>query len=167
MQTQTIAIIALAFFVPLGYVVLLRYLARRAHPARMRMAELGHVLLGSDAMSERLKVIVNAMLDDAYDPNFMMYAAWNMPQALLWIKRRPADWLNDVKDQAVRHQLDEFLSCHMKATAAANPVFTVVVAIELAIAVMVLLPYGLLRRLPEALLTTAVRADKQLRHARS
>jgi hypothetical protein len=148
-----------------AHLVLSNWLLNRVQPTRLQMADLGAELLGSDHVSRRLKVVVAAMLDDAYDPYFMLFAVMKIPHALIRGKWRKSDWIDRIEDRHTRERFQDFVNFHFQSTAAANPLCAVAVALELAVGVLLYLCVGIIVNLPDAIFAATVRAEKQLHHA--
>lgn len=165
MYTELIATVVLLAGLLVGHLLLSNWLLSRAQPIRLRMADRGCELLASPHLPARMKVIVQVLMKDAFDPYFMWYAARKIPLTLLRGRWRNSDWIERIEDRPTREQFVEFLGCHFQSAAAANPICAVIVGIELAIGVMAYMCAGILVSLPDALFAATVQTEKALQHA--
>lgn len=136
----------------LAYPIVLRVIADRVEPTRQRLDMLGKELLSSPNVSERYKVIVDGMLDDAYDWRLMASVVLRLPiflfgRLLGFIKPLPLPQLPS--DEDARKKLLDFISCHMRSVAAANPICSLIFALEVAVLVIFMVPLGMISRLAE------------------
>lgn len=139
MTMQIILTLLLPAAVMLGLYALL-LLARNS---RRELAALGKEILHSPDFDERHKQLVSDMLRDALDWRFMMNVTLEYPfvlfrrvrKALAGKREKRPEWFNKFMqdERAIR-----FVKLHMASVQHANPLFTVVFYIELAITFAVL-----------------------------
>jgi len=132
----------------------MRFLANRVEPYRQRMAVLGRSLLASPKLSGRHKEIVDATIDEAYSWRFMALIVVKLP---VYVIGRQLGMLQPVKvpgpivDAKTSAEYNEYMACLLRSTAAANPLCTVVLALEMCVLLLCLLPIGMIDRLAETL----------------
>lgn len=147
------------------HLLLSNWLLARVQPVRLRMADRGCELLASEHLPERMKLMVQVLMKDAFDPYFMLYAARKIPVTLLRGKWRNSDWIERIEDRATRESFVEFLGCHFQSAAAANPLCALIVGVEMAVGVLAYMCVGILVSLPDALFAATVQTEKALQHA--
>lgn len=163
---QTIAlVITLAALVL--YPVVMRILVDRVQPTRLRMADLGKQLLASTHLPDRLKDVVDGMLDEAFDWRFMLFASFLFPYFVIGRMFRliAPPKIPKINDLETRKQFHEFLNCHTRATAAANPLFAIILGIEVALLVVVLVPLGMMWHASDMLFEATIKTDRHLKHS--
>lgn len=154
------------------YPILMRVLSEQVHPARIRMAELGKALLGSQALTSEQKEMVRCMLRDAFDWRFMLTAFFIAPFSIM--NRKGCDQNNGCgnrcdccvfgsKDEKTLRMVSEFSHCHLKATVAANPLFALFLMIEMIIMFLILWPFGKIKGVEDLKSYVFSSADRLLR----
>ena len=107
-----------------AYPLCMRVLAQRAQPARLEMARLGKALLADPALEPRHKLFVSSLLDDAFDFKSIIVFAVACP---FYFLGRGFGWISDadyaLPDGEAGRNLLQIATLHMKAIAAANPLF--------------------------------------------
>jgi hypothetical protein len=131
-EFQYIVLIALATIV-VSYPIVMRVAAAIAHPARLRMADLGRKLLASPRLSEPQKSLVDSMLDDAFDWRILIALTIALPFfcVVLVIRRKSKSVFSGIDDVELARDIHEFQKCYMKAICAANPLFALLFLLEL------------------------------------
>jgi len=168
MTAHEIAIMAGPITLLLAYPIFMRWLANKVHPSRLRMAALGKRLLASPKLSERQKVAIDRMLDDAFDWRFMLLMSVMIPARAMFARSRDGGCdgcIFNVGDDGVAALVREFTDCHIRATAAANPLFAAVVAVEMAVIAAVLWPLGKISKATDIQSRATVGADEWLRYS--
>jgi hypothetical protein len=111
--------------------------------------------------------MINSMLDDAYNPSLMILIATLMPVYAFLKLIRKAQALPRIEDIAARRRYEEFCSRFFTAVAAANPAFTLITALEIAVVAVILFPFGQLWRTKDlkfGTIQTALQAQTRLFH---
>lgn len=132
--------------VAFAYPVLMRLLAGRLQPMRVRMLKLGDKLLNSPSTTAAQKDLVQSMIDDAFSSKFMFSASLILPVYTLAravFRFQAPSPFRDIP-QSVATQLDQFQGYHLRATAAANPICAIILALELLFLWLPLRALGLL-----------------------
>ena len=143
--------------------LLMRYLSYRVRGTRERMLELGNFLLENNSFEPKGKLIVGMMLEDASDWRFMAAMSFRFPVYVvgrLFNMVEPVKLPSLPKDEEFKSKFYEFFSCHMRSTAAANPIFSIIVAFEFALLVMILLPLGMLSLVTEYMYKISVLTER-------
>ena len=138
----TLSILILLAGYPLVNVILLR----SAQPWRLRLADLARELLARDDISSSSKHVISAMLRDAYSTSFMFWMMLSLPifGVQFFFRSRKSEMMLASKEAKVL--IFEFIDCHTLATSAANPICSIVVALEMALLTAVLVPIGKLSK---------------------
>jgi len=116
----------------------------------------------------RQKVAIDRMLDDAFDWRFMLLMSVMIPARALFSRSRDGGCdgcIFNVSDDGVAALVREFTDCHIRATAAANPLFAVVVAAEMAVIAAVLWPLGKISKATDIQSRATVGADEWLSYS--
>lgn len=103
---------------------------RRVRQDRIRLAELGRRLLASPHLTEREKLIVDALLEDAFDWRIMLDVAKRLPHIVSAKAQSPDD--PEFEAFLAKPDVAEFLRCFTRSAEAANPAASVLVWIILA-----------------------------------
>lgn|GEM_PF-1872114 len=149
----------------LAYPLVMRWLATRVHPSRLRLADLGNELMESPHLSDARKDDVREMLVDAFDWRVMVVVAINLPLAAFGLRRRLKAMSQDrIADPDTRQMWSEFSARFIQSIAAANPLVTVIVLVELMLFLVVLFPLGLIRRLNDLVVDIAARHGSNTHH---
>ncbi|HYE48892.1 MAG TPA: hypothetical protein VEB20_04830 [Azospirillaceae bacterium] len=122
-QIGLLSAVALALVL---YPLVMRWLSAWAQPYRLRMAELGRELLGSPHLDDVTKRMVDSMLDDAFDWTVMPQLLFFLPRFFFRALRGTAYRGPTIKDEVTRAKMAEFQTCHARAVAAANPLFSAI-----------------------------------------
>ena len=148
--------------------VVMRVLAKRVQPARLSMADLGKELLSSSHLKEDQKIIISMMLDDASDWRVMCHASVGLPWIIVKMvlgRDMSKPRLSRISDSETRDKVDDFVDLHIKSTAAANPLFAVVFGVELALLVLMLAPFGMVKKFVDITHRVLTAGDiRQLKH---
>lgn len=151
----------------IGYPIVMRWLAEKAQPSRLRMLEVGKELLLHPAVPAEHKRMIDSMLDDAYNPSLMILIAVIMPCYAFLKLMRKAKTLPKIEDLSARRLCEEFSSRFIVAIAAANPAFALIAALEIAVVAIILFPFGQLRRAQDlqfGTIQTALQAQTRVFH---
>jgi hypothetical protein len=145
-----------------GYPIVMRVLAERLQPSRLRMLDVGKLLLAHASVPAEHKHIIDSMLRDAYNPTVMILVAITMPYYVILrvvgkIKAPPR-----ISDVEARQMDDDFCRLFIVSIAAANPIFSVIVGLEIGILSLILFPLGKLSKTQEIQFGTIQTVDKTL-----
>lgn len=129
-------LLTIAVILAIAHPIIMRILLQISEPMRLRMAASGTELLSSSLNADQ-KDQVEFMLNTAFDWRFMAAAAFCAPAVLTMMVLgmtfiTPFD---EIKRADLVAKVDGLMDMHIKATAAANPVMALVVAVEFLIAV--------------------------------
>jgi|SRR5579863_895343 len=143
--TQTIAVVV-GVAMLIGYPIFMRFLAERMQPSRLKMADVGKLLLEHPDLSQDHKKLIRSMLDDAYSPVFMIMLTIVTPVfgPLAALGIGPS--MPTINNLEARELFDNFTDRYNASISAANPLFSIIAAIEMALLTIVLFPIGQLSR---------------------
>ena len=144
--------IVLAVSLLVIYPILMRVLLNWIEPTRMRFDSLAKELLASHHVSEELKQLIDRMMDDIYEWRTMAILTVKFPALLfgrLFGLVEPVKLPKLPDDKETTQKFAELVACHIRSSAAANPIFTVIFMLEYALLAMVLVPLGMLSRLAD------------------
>lgn len=121
---KTLLWIVLAFA---GYALILRRLADAAQPARLRLAEEGEALLAEGNLGVENERQVRIYLENAFSGKTALIAALAIPIAMIWLVfQQPQEQSREVEARLSR--LGDWFALSVFA---ANPIFGIVVAVEI------------------------------------
>lgn len=102
---------------------------------RDRMLELAQTMMGSPDYSDEQKVMISSMLDTALDRMFMPRIVMGLPKYIIRVVKG-----NIAKQPSMLfdEKFSEFSHLHKKSVAAANPLFSMIFKIEVAVLLLVL-----------------------------
>lgn len=161
----------------ISYAILTVVLAYFAQPMRLEMADIGKKLLCSDDLTEKERAAISAMLDDAFDRVVMIKATWHFPAVLAGYIRthvlnsakedEKTPWERDGVSDETKHLFLQFVSHHMKSTAASNPPFAAILMIEMLFGSLVVGSFATARSLVELAIANSDQsiAASRLKHA--
>lgn len=158
---QEIAIIA-GVCLLVGYPILMRVFAQGLQSSRLRMLEIGKELLAHQAVPEEHKNLINSMLDDAYNPAIMILISMVMPYYIIKNISHRTHSPPPIEDKDAQRLHGEFCRRFVTAIAAANPAFTLVAALEMALLAMALFPFGQLWRTQDVQFGTIQVVDRTI-----
>lgn len=105
------------------------------------------------------------MLDSAYDWRVMMSASIGLPiyvfGRIFGLIKSETD-LPPIQDDKTRKSFEYFVSLHMRAATVANPFFAAVLAVEMAILVLILIPLGMAFRFSDIVYSVFISAERRL-----
>lgn len=159
---QIALIVALAAIA--AYPFVMRLAAARAHPMRLRMAEVGKTLLTAPRLDETRKEQVDLLLDMAFDWRVMIGLCAALPVAVVRRRFRGRPARPAPADPETEYAWNDFMSAFTRSVAAANPLFSVVFAIEIAVLVLLLVPFGMAWRAMEIVHDTIACAHRDGTH---
>lgn len=133
----------------IAYPIIVSVLSKLVQPTRLKMADLANEILSSDKLDNDQREMIQGRVNDAYSSRFMFAMVILMPPFVLgrifnFIRAPKTPY--DVDDLDLRGKILELEGLHTRATAAANPICAVILAIEVAILVAALVPLGMIRR---------------------
>ena len=141
-----IAVVAIGFCTPL----VMRALAHATAPARRQMLVLGEALLASPDLDPKRREVVAFMLGQGFDARFMPFICVALPMRVFaWMRRVREQPLPEISDTGLRHQFEVFLAYRIRASLAANPLFSVLATFEFALLILISFPAGMTRRATE------------------
>lgn len=149
-----------------AYPFVMRGLAEAVQPKRLQLAQVGHELTHHPKVPDKTKQAVDELLDDAFDWKLMVIAAVVLPVTLVrtLVNRHSVNPLptesNDAADKFGR-----FSALFTLSAAVANPLFSVVVALELILAGFVIAPLMGAKTMSDALFMAMQRGDHRLKHS--
>lgn len=146
-----------------SYPAVLMVLGRLVHPARLRMAELGGRLLESK-LTEQQKAVIRSTLDDAFDWRVMWLFALALPVCVVRCRSLRSS-LDGIQDADLKADVDTLMSLSMRSAFAASPVAGLIVTVEMTLLAMVLVPFGLVRKLDRIQTGTLEWTDRRLKHS--
>lgn len=121
----------------MAYPVLRGLQLRQTELLRLQFAEKGKALLSSPKFDEKQKELFTSMLDDAFEWRFMAFASFLLPSVALRYALdsnfRARIHSEDVTFCGIEKQAEgkEFMRLHREVVIAANPIFFVVVFLEI------------------------------------
>lgn len=125
-----------------GYPLTSRLSLKYIQPKRLQLAQIGKQILRHPDAEPKLKELVRSMLDDAYSSRVMIVMTAFVPLAGLVALFKKQTRMPVTQSAEVKGLLDEFVDLHILATSAANPLFAILVAIEMAALTLLLFPFG-------------------------
>lgn len=160
---QTALIICVAIVV--AYPLVMRGLAAMVQPARLELAEVGRDILALRDVPDVTKDAVRLLLQDVYEWRIMPALALAMPALVVSrALRAKSVGLWTVGSPDARARIDRFMRLYLGSAAAANPIFTIVVAVEFVALFAVLYPVGKLQQLRDLLYGAVGEADRHFSH---
>ncbi len=142
----------------LAYPLFMNFLARRAQPGRLKMADLGCELLASPHVKESDKDAIEGMMADAYRWRTLAEFVVFLPVYLFRLRRRNVPRI-DIRDADTRKKFQEFVGLHMASAVAANPIFALLLVLELFFVVIALICLGSLMRIGDVLIGASLYAE--------
>jgi len=139
----------------------MRMLANYMQASRLRMADIGLALLEHSSVADEHKRMIRKLMDEAYNPVFMVSVSAIMPVYTIKKIMGRANRITQPSDE-VKSMYNEFCTRFVTSVAAANPVFAMIAAAEMAILTMILFPLGQLWRTQDIQFGTVQAADEAL-----
>ena len=146
------------------YVLIGRLMLDRAEPYRMRLADLGKTLLSSPRLTENEKRAVDGMLDDAFDWTVAVRLCMRVPFVIFRhvLGSAPKTSMPDHPD------FHEFLNCYMKSIFFANPVFSILMRLEIGLILLFAITlfgvFSQLSKIYDAVSQSVIFGEHQSRH---
>lgn len=145
-MTRLELLIGIMFAITAAYPIIMRLLADWAQPKRLRMADLGNELLNNEALATSHRGFVNSMLTDAFDPRVAVVLTFALPVFVIGkffdLISEPAF---DDLGMEEKKKLNQLSALHTRSVLAANPIFFIIMALELVILTAILVPFKLFK----------------------
>lgn len=149
----------------IGYPVAMRLIAKAVHNDRMAMVDTANAALSSPYLSDRAKLRIRRLIDVAMDSRLMPGLLIVLPSVIVGRAVGHRDpQAGERMDQAEQEVFDRFMRLFLRSSAAANPIFALLVLIEIAVLGLVLIPLGKMRQLTRMVYTAISQADERWLH---
>lgn len=115
------------------YPIAMRMIAHAVQPKRLVMARLAQRICREQAVPEHEKILVQRMLADSFNAKVAIGFCFIFPVVVITAIFRP-NLVRSSSDEAPHMvELDEFARLHMISMAAANPAFSAILLLEVAL----------------------------------
>lgn len=129
----------------IAYPLIMRWLAQATHPSRLEMADIGRELLVDPNLNQECRTYVSAMLSDAFSPKIMAVLVFVYPVYATLRLLNLADVPLHIENAETAKNFESISRLHTISIAAANPIFSFLLLLQVMFFAALFAPFSLLR----------------------